>query len=56
MRLDVGLVYRPGKNLEFSVVGQYLLDSQQGPEMTARNTSYMVEPERAAFARVTYKF
>lgn len=24
VRLDVGLVYRPGKNLEFSVVGQYL--------------------------------
>ena len=56
VRLDVGLVYRPGKNLEFSVVGQYLLDSQQGPEMTARNTSQMVEPERAVFARVTYKF
>jgi len=56
VRLDVGLVYRPGKNLEFSVVGQYLLDSQQGPEMTARNTSQMVEPERAIFAHVTYKF
>ncbi len=56
MRLDVGLVYRPRKNLEFSVVGQYLLDSQQGPEMTARNTSQMVEPERAIFAHVTYKF
>ena len=56
VRLDAGLVYRPGKNLEFSVVGQYLLDSQQGPEMTAWNTSQVVEPEHAVFARVKYKF
>jgi len=56
VRLDVGLVYRPGKNLEFNVVGQYFLDSQQGPEMTARNTSQVVEPQRAVFAHLSISF
>ena len=56
MRLDAGLTYRPTENMEISIVGQYLLDSQQGPEMTARTTRQNVEAQRAVFAKLTIRF
>jgi iron complex outermembrane receptor protein len=56
LRFDTGLTYRPVENVEFSVWGQNLFESQQGPEMVTRTQGDTVEAQRAVFAKVTLRF
>ena len=56
LRLDIGLTYKPNENTEISIWGQNLTDSQQGPEMTAREQGDILEVERAIFAKITWRF
>ena len=56
VRLDIGLTYKPTKNMEVSIWGQNLTESQQGPEMIATEDGEILEAERAIFGRITWRF
>lgn len=56
VRLDIGLTYKPKQNMEISVWGQNLTESQQGPEMVALEQGEILEAERAIFAKITWRF
>lgn len=53
MRFDVGITWEAAENMEISVWGQNLFESQQGPELTALTLAQPVEPQRGVFAKVT---
>ena len=54
--LDVRLAWRPGKNLEFSVVGQNLLESSHREfNPTFVSTTYAEVP-RSVFGKLTWRF
>ena len=54
--LDVRLGWRPNKNLEFSIVGQDLLDSHH-PEFTSRFiNSLPTETQRSIYGKIAWHF
>jgi iron complex outermembrane receptor protein len=52
---DFRLAYRPTQNLEFSIVGQNLLDNQH-PEQASQLGAPTFEVPRGFYGRVTWKF
>jgi len=52
---DVRLSYRPTPNLEFSVVGQNLLDDRH-PEQASTVGHATVEVPRGFYGRITWRF
>jgi outer membrane receptor for monomeric catechols len=55
VRLDLGLVWHPTKNLELGVWGQNLLQDQHA-EFTSYKTSLITEIPRSVMGKVTWKF
>jgi iron complex outermembrane receptor protein len=55
VRLDLGVTWRPTKNLELSVHGQNLLDNQH-PEFYSGKPAVRTEVARAVLGKVTWRF
>jgi len=56
LRVDLGLTYRPSNNMEISIWGQNLTESEQGPEMISREQADVLEVQRSIFGKVTWRF
>jgi iron complex outermembrane receptor protein len=55
VRLDLGVTWRPTKQLELSVWGQNLLDDRHA-EFTSLQTSFVTEIPRSVFGKITWRF
>lgn len=55
VRLDLGVTWRPTKQLELSVWGQNLLDDRHA-EFTSVQTSFVTEIPRSVFGKITWRF
>ena len=56
LELDVRLAWRPTRNLELSVVGQNLLDSQHREFSPSFIATQQAEIERGVYGKVTWRF
>ncbi|MEY2407473.1 MAG: iron complex outerrane recepter protein [Verrucomicrobiota bacterium] len=55
VRLDLGVTWRPTKNLELSIWGQNLLDNRHS-EFVSYHSSFLTETPRSVFGKISVRF